>query len=218
MRGAFSAGTRQRNAHRPENRASIFGAIFSRIAEWMPSAPMTTVRRHLRLARGPAGETKFDFVLRLPDVNAPVIQAQVPRGKRRLQQRQEIGAVRDVAMRAVEPLALLAHGLHEQHTPVLPASELPRGFEPDRRRRAACRRVRVPQQAHHVGRNNDSRSDFPQFRRLLVDCYIVSRLAQEQRGSQAAQAASHDRNPQAQVAFLASTARMPPRGSGTSPA
>ncbi len=43
------------------------------------------IPRDLRFARGPAGETEFDFVLRLLDFNASMIQAEVLRGKRPLQ-------------------------------------------------------------------------------------------------------------------------------------
>src|SRR5437773_9425594 len=87
------------------------------------------IRRLLRRSAAPADEGEFRLALVLIDFNAAVVQAQQLRRERSLEQRQQVGAVSNIAVRAVESLALVTHRLGEQHSAVLPAPKLPGGLE-----------------------------------------------------------------------------------------
>lgn len=103
--------------------------------------------------------------------------------------------MRDVAVRAVEPQALLAHRLNEKDMPVLPAAELPAGLELHRDLRERLAQAELLQRPHHVRRNDDPCADLAQPGRLLVDRCLEPGLAEEQRGGQAAQAAADNGDP-----------------------
>jgi hypothetical protein len=141
-------------------------------------------RAALQRERDPVG------VLRHADA-APV-EAELLAGQCLLQQARQIGAVRHVAMRAVQALARLAHGLHEQHAAVLPAPELPGGLQPHRELRQALRQSELVERAHHVRRHHDAGADLAQLAGLLVDHRVEAGLAQEQRGSEPAEAGADD--------------------------
>jgi len=108
--------------------------------------------------------------------------------------------VRDIARRAVEPLALIAHLLREQHPPVLPAAEFPGLLQAHREGGKLGSQANPRQRPHHVGRDDDASADLAQIGGLLVDGGIDPGSAQEQRGRQAAQPAPGDGDAQGQEA------------------
>ncbi|MFO1266988.1 MAG: hypothetical protein U1F25_06955 [Rubrivivax sp.] len=111
-----------------------------------------------------------------------------------MQQRQQVGAVRHVARRAVEPLALVAHRLHEEHAAVLPAAEFPRRLQPHRELRQPLRQAEARQRPHDVRRHHEAGAHLAQHRCLLVHRGVEPGLAQEQGRGQAADAAADDGN------------------------
>jgi hypothetical protein len=70
-------------------------------------------------------------VLVLIHIDAAVVKVYQLLRERLLEQGQQIGPVRDIAVRAVEPLALFTHRLNEQHATVLPTAELPGRLNPN---------------------------------------------------------------------------------------
>ena len=154
-------------------------------------------RRALALA---AVEGKFGRLPVLLHFDAAVIESQQFRRQRALEQGQQVGPVRDVAMRAIEPVAFLAHGLHGQHPAVLPAAELPGSLEPHRERFKLCGEPEPLKGPHHVRRDHDPRADLMQRRGLLVDRYVHARLLEKQGGRESAQAPADDRDARTQGA------------------
>ena len=152
------------------------------------------VGAHRRFRAGPAGEANGHAagVLREPD--QPAVEVHGVVGQAAAQELEEVRAMGDVAMRAVEPFAGLAHGLHGEDATVLPAPELPRGIQAHGEVREAVGETQLAERPHHVRRDDDARAGFLQFVGLLVDLGVQAGPAQEQGGGKAAQAPAGDRD------------------------
>ena len=98
----------------------------------------------------------------------------------------------DVTVRAIEPLALFAHRLDEQHASVLPPAELPGSLYTNSESWELLREAQRAQRAYHVGWNYNSRANFAQFWRVLVNRHVESYLPEEQCGCQTAEAAANN--------------------------
>ena len=153
------------------------------------------VGRHAALAAVSAAESEFDAVAALRDAHAAAVEADNFIGQPRPEKGPEVGAVGDVAGRAVEPDAGLAHVGRGDHPAVAPVAEFPSGIEPHREGLKSAGDAEPLQRAHHVGRDHNSGPDVVEGAALLVDGDIDPPSAQEQRRRQPAETCADDRDP-----------------------
>jgi hypothetical protein len=138
------------------------------------------VRLHVKHTPRPAHELKVDALLALRCANAAMVETHRFLGQRAPQEFSQVGAVRNIARRAVHELAPFAHRRRGDHPAVLPAPKLPGEFESNGKLVERLCEAEPSKRPNHVWGNDDACAELLEGGRLLINGDFEPSPPQEQ--------------------------------------